>query len=70
MRINDSIYHIAEGQGDLTKRVEHTDKNEVGELGKWFNKFISNQMNMIKRIAGGLKRQRKQLEKYLQPRKV
>ncbi len=45
------LYHIAEGQGDLTKRVESPSKNEVGELGKWFNKFISNQMNMIKRIA-------------------
>ena len=64
--INDTVnilYHIAEGQGDLTKRVENPDKNEVGELGKWFNKFISNQMNMIKRIAGVTKTTKKAIRK-------
>lgn len=47
----DILYDIAEGQGELTKRVNHLAKNEVGELGKWFNKFVSNQMHMVKRIA-------------------
>ncbi len=45
------LYDIAEGQGELTKRVENPSKNEVGELGKWFNKFVSNQRHMVKRIA-------------------
>lgn len=44
------LYDIAEGGGNLTKRVENPIKNEVGELGKWFNKFVSNQMHMVKRI--------------------
>lgn len=45
------LYEIAEGQGELTKRVLEPAKNEVGELGRWFNKFVSNQMHMIKRTA-------------------
>ena len=44
------LYDIAEGQGELTKRVLYPPKNEVGELGKWFNKFVSNQMHMVARI--------------------
>lgn len=47
----DILYDIAEGNGKLTKRVENQPKNEVGELGKWFNKFVSNQMHMVRRIA-------------------
>lgn len=46
---------IAEGEGDLTKRVSHQTSNEIGELARWFNKFISNQMNMIKRIDNSIK---------------
>lgn len=50
---------IAEGEGDLTKRLDDNEKNEIGELSIWFNKFISNQMHMIDSIsvsAGSSKR--------------
>ncbi len=57
------LYEIAEGEGELTKRVAHPPKNEVGELGKWFNKFISNQMNMVKRIAAATKTTKKAIHK-------
>lgn len=57
------LYEIAEGQGELTKRVEQPSKNEVGELGKWFNKFISNQMHMIRRIAKAAKMNKKAIQK-------
>lgn len=59
----DILYDIAEGQGELTKRVEHPPKNEVGELGKWFNKFVSNQMHMVKRIAQATKTTKKAVSK-------
>jgi len=31
---------IAEGEGDLTKRVDVTSADEIGELARWFNTFI------------------------------
>ncbi len=31
---------IAEGEGDLTKRVNSHDKDELGQLGKYFNRFV------------------------------
>lgn len=57
------IKSVAEGEGDLTKRLDDSVKNEMGELGTWFNKFISNQMHMIDSIgvsAGSSKRTVKQ----------
>ncbi|WP_238883956.1 methyl-accepting chemotaxis protein [Clostridium sp. YIM B02551] len=51
-----SILHmIAEGEGDLTKRVEKLSSDEIGELSRWFNKFINNQMNMVKRVGTSAK---------------
>ncbi|SFR76298.1 methyl-accepting chemotaxis protein [Anaeromicropila populeti] len=54
-RTTDLLHEIAEGEGNLTKRVSTSSNNEIGELGKWFNKFISNQMNMIKRVGNAVK---------------
>jgi len=31
---------IAEGEGDLTQRVDENRADEIGELGRWFNRFI------------------------------
>jgi methyl-accepting chemotaxis protein len=31
---------IAEGEGDLTKRLEVTSRDEVGDLARWFNTFM------------------------------
>ncbi|QWV93976.1 methyl-accepting chemotaxis protein [Geomonas oryzisoli] len=33
---------IAEGEGDLTKRLEVGRKDELGEVSTWFNRFIDN----------------------------
>lgn len=43
---------VAEGEGDLTKRLNITYKNEVGELASWFNVFIDKMDLVIKEIAG------------------
>ena len=32
---------IAQGEGDLTPRVDQDRRDELGELGKWFNRFVS-----------------------------
>jgi methyl-accepting chemotaxis protein len=45
---------IAEGEGDLTKRLQVGSKDEVGELAKWFNIFIEKLQSMIKQVSGGV----------------
>jgi methyl-accepting chemotaxis protein len=42
---------IAEGEGDLTKRMEVVSKDEIGELATWFNIFIDKLQDIIKQIA-------------------
>jgi methyl-accepting chemotaxis protein len=37
----DSIKDIAEGEGDLTRRVDQSRPDEMGELGHWFNAFVA-----------------------------
>jgi methyl-accepting chemotaxis protein len=34
-----ALRDIAEGEGDLTQRVTITSRDEIGELGQWFNTF-------------------------------
>ena len=42
---------IAEGEGDLTRRVNQTTGDELGEMGKWFNIFIIKLEGLIARVA-------------------
>lgn len=42
---------IAQGEGDLTMRLDATSKDEVGELGLWFNTFIEKLQGIVKQIA-------------------
>ena len=44
------LQDIAEGEGNLTKRVKKISSDEIGELSRWFNKFINNQMSMLYRV--------------------
>ncbi len=50
-KIKENIMDIAQGEGDLTTRLEVTSKDEVGELAKWFNTFVDNMHAIIKQIA-------------------
>jgi len=45
------LKEIAEGEGDLTLRVGKLSDDEIGELARWFNKFVNNQMTIIKRMG-------------------
>ena len=38
---------IAQGEGDLTKRIMVTGKDELGELSTWFNMFLKRLNNMV-----------------------
>jgi len=42
---------IAQGEGDLTKRLQMMSNDEVAELSKWFNVFIDKLQSMIKSLA-------------------
>ncbi len=42
---------IAQGQGDLTCRVQVLRKDELGRLGQWFNEFITRIQGAIKTIS-------------------
>ena len=50
--IVDRIKDIAQGEGDLTKRVEIKSKDEVGELAQWFNTFVEKLHGIISQVAG------------------
>lgn len=46
-----SFQDIAEGEGDLTKRIDINTRDEVAELAHWFNLFLEQLQSMIKTIA-------------------
>ena len=50
-RIISGVRDIAQGEGDLTKRVDIDSKDELGELAKWLNLFLEKIQDIIKRIA-------------------
>jgi methyl-accepting chemotaxis protein len=41
----------AEGEGDLTKSIDVKSQDEVGELGRWFNAFVTKIRNIIVDVA-------------------
>lgn len=47
----ESLKDIAMGEGDLTKRMEVTSKDELGALAHWFNVFVEKIQEMIKEIT-------------------
>jgi methyl-accepting chemotaxis protein len=49
--LNESLKDIAEGEGDLTRRVEVSSNDEVGQLGSSFNAFVKKTQNTIKAIG-------------------
>jgi len=54
LRLGDMVERfkdVAEGEGDLTKRIPITAHDEIGELGKWFNVFLDKLQDMIKSVS-------------------
>jgi methyl-accepting chemotaxis protein len=48
----ETIKDIAQGEGDLTRRLPILGKNEIGELGEWFNTFIGKLHGIINQVSG------------------
>ncbi len=46
-----SFQDIAEGEGDLTKRIEVKSQDEINELAKWFNIFLEKLQKLVATIA-------------------
>ncbi|PQO46192.1 methyl-accepting chemotaxis protein [Blastopirellula marina] len=46
-----SLRDIAQGEGDLTKRLRIDTKDEIGELANWFNIFMDKLQGIISRVA-------------------
>jgi methyl-accepting chemotaxis protein len=42
---------IAHGEGDLTRRLEITSKDEIGELSHWFNTFVEKLHTIIIKVS-------------------
>jgi methyl-accepting chemotaxis protein len=45
------LRNIAEGEGDLTQRVDQSTGDELGEMGRWFNTFMVKLEGLIVRVA-------------------
>jgi len=50
-RIGDRLKDIAEGEGDLTMRLQVNSRDEAGEMARWFNHFIEKLQKIIGEIA-------------------
>lgn len=46
-KVVQNLKHIAEGEGDLTQKIEHNSSDEIGDLAKYFNDFIGNLNSII-----------------------
>ncbi len=53
-KLTNKLKDISEGEGDLTKRIEVRSKDEIGELARYFNKFVDNLNDMIVQIKASM----------------
>ncbi len=47
-----ALQDIAEGEGDLTRRLDDSHQDELGTMAKWFNLFVSRIESVIREMAG------------------
>lgn len=50
VNVTEILKDIAQGEGDLTKRIHHDRKDEIGQLAYWFNTFIEKLNNIILQV--------------------
>ncbi len=49
-RVSEMTRDIAQGEGDLTKRIQYNNQDEIGDLTKWFNVFVEKIQDIIKSV--------------------
>ncbi|AJE02789.1 methyl-accepting chemotaxis protein [Geobacter pickeringii] len=50
-RMHDMLRDVAEGEGDLTKRLDYLEANEVGEMSRSFNTFMDKLHGIISVVS-------------------
>lgn len=50
-KLVDMLQDIAQGEGDLTRRLETGRKDEFGEVASWFNRFVDNIHSIISQAS-------------------
>jgi len=50
VKVTESLKEIAQGEGDLTKKLNIVSNDEVGDLAKYFNQTLGSISTLIKRI--------------------
>ncbi len=48
----EALKDIAQGEGDLTQRLNFNSKDEIGLISKWFNAFLEKLQNSMSQIGG------------------
>ena len=49
-KLSNMIKDIASGEGDLTKRIDVSTNDEIGEMAHWFNMFMDKLQDIVKSI--------------------
>lgn len=49
-RLINMLKDIAEGEGDLTRRLDEERRDELGEVGRWFNQFIGKVSTIVQQV--------------------
>lgn len=50
VKMVEMVKDIAQGEGDLTKRLEVSSKDELGELAGWFNLFVEKLHDIVSQV--------------------
>lgn len=49
--MRDTLHDIAEGEGDLTRRLETGSRDELGEVAQWFNQFVEKLHGIVSMVS-------------------